>query len=74
VRAPVQDLPCSIGQGDQFKDEFLRISPNNRIPAMSTTRPPTAGRRSRYSSRRDHDLHREKAGKFYAQDLRGATR
>ena len=24
----------NIGQGDQFKPEFLRISPNNRIPAL----------------------------------------
>src|SRR5262245_25476813 len=24
---PYQIVPCSIGQGDQFKDAFLRISP-----------------------------------------------
>jgi GST-like protein len=23
-----------IGEGDQFKPEFLKISPNNRIPAI----------------------------------------
>ncbi|HEY4370959.1 MAG TPA: glutathione binding-like protein [Burkholderiales bacterium] len=27
--------PVDIGQGDQFKDEFLEISPNNKIPAMT---------------------------------------
>ncbi len=27
-------IPVNIGKGDQFKPEFLRISPNNRIPAM----------------------------------------
>src|SRR6202795_2263663 len=26
--------PVNIGKGDQFKPEFLKISPNNRIPAM----------------------------------------
>ena len=26
--------PVDIGQGDQFKPEFLKISPNNRIPAI----------------------------------------
>lgn len=26
--------PVDIGKGDQFKPEFLRISPNNKIPAI----------------------------------------
>jgi GST-like protein len=26
--------PVNIGQGDQFKPDFLRISPNNKIPAL----------------------------------------
>src|SRR5262245_53254311 len=26
--------PVNIGKGEQFKPEFLRISPNNRMPAM----------------------------------------
>ncbi|MDO8769532.1 MAG: glutathione binding-like protein [Burkholderiaceae bacterium] len=26
--------PVNIGSGDQFKPEFLKISPNNKIPAM----------------------------------------
>jgi GST-like protein len=26
--------PVHIGKGDQFKPEFLAISPNNRIPAI----------------------------------------
>ena len=29
-----QIMPCNIGKGDQFSDEFLEISPNNRMPAM----------------------------------------
>ena len=27
-------IPVNIGTGDQFKPEFLAISPNNKIPAM----------------------------------------
>ena len=28
-------MPVNIGAGDQFKPEFLRISPNNKIPAIT---------------------------------------
>jgi GST-like protein len=31
---PYQAHPINIGQGDQFKPEFLAISPNNKIPAI----------------------------------------
>ncbi len=27
-------IPVNIGRGDQFKPEFLKISPNNRMPAI----------------------------------------
>jgi len=27
-------IPVNIGKGDQFKPEFLAISPNNRMPAI----------------------------------------
>ena len=27
-------IPIDIGAGDQFKPDFLRISPNNKIPAI----------------------------------------
>ena len=27
-------VPVNIGQGDQFQPEFLKISPNNRMPAI----------------------------------------
>lgn len=29
--------PIDIGKGDQFKPEFLKISPNNKMPAMIDT-------------------------------------
>lgn len=31
---PYRIVPVDIGGGDQFKPEFLRISPNNRMPAI----------------------------------------
>ena len=31
---PYTIKPVDIGKGDQFKREFLKISPNNRIPAI----------------------------------------
>ena len=27
-------IPINIGQGDQFEESFLRVSPNNKIPAI----------------------------------------
>ena len=31
---PYRLIPVNIGKGDQFKPEFLAISPNNRMPAI----------------------------------------
>ena len=32
---PYRAMPIDIGSGDQFKPEFLKISPNNKIPAIT---------------------------------------
>ncbi|MEZ5570826.1 MAG: glutathione binding-like protein [Halioglobus sp.] len=34
---------CEIGRGDQFQEEFLRISPNNRMPAIVDHDPKDSG-------------------------------
>jgi GSH-dependent disulfide-bond oxidoreductase len=34
---PYRVIPVDIGAGDQFKPEFLKISPNNKMPAMVDT-------------------------------------
>lgn len=31
---PTQVIPVNIGRGEQFDPEFLKISPNNKIPAI----------------------------------------
>lgn len=35
--------PVNIGQGDQFKPDFLKIAPNNRMPAIIDTDPADGG-------------------------------
>ena len=34
LQIPYKTRPINIGKGDQFTPEFLRISPNNRMPAI----------------------------------------
>ena len=31
---PYQTIPVNISKGEQFKPDFLKVSPNNRIPAI----------------------------------------
>jgi GST-like protein len=40
---PYQVFPIHIGRGEQFKPEFLAISPNNRIPAIVDHAPADGG-------------------------------
>jgi GST-like protein len=40
---PYQVVPVNIGKGDQFKPDFLKISPNNRMPAIVDTDPLDGG-------------------------------
>jgi len=40
---PYEIKPVNIGAGDQFKPEFLAISPNNRMPAIFDDEPKDGG-------------------------------
>ncbi len=68
---PYRIVPCSIGQGDQFKDEFLAISPNNRMPALVDHEPKDGGAPiALFESGAMLMYIAEKAGQFYPQELR----
>ncbi|WP_315788837.1 glutathione binding-like protein [Fischerella sp. JS2] len=43
VELPYTIIPVNIGAGEQFKPEFLKISPNNRIPAIIDREPVDGG-------------------------------
>jgi GST-like protein len=68
---PYRIVPCSIGEGDQFKHEFLAISPNNRMPAMVDSEPEGGGEPiALFESGAIMLYVAEKAGRFYPQTLR----
>lgn len=68
---PYRIVPCSIGEGDQFKDEFLAISPNNRMPAIVDPKPADGGEPiAVFESGAIMMYLAEKAGRFHPQELR----
>jgi GST-like protein len=69
---PYRIVPVNISRGDQFKPEFLRISPNNRIPAIVDDAPAVGGRLvSVFESGAILRYLAEKTGKFLPKDLHG---
>jgi GSH-dependent disulfide-bond oxidoreductase len=71
---PYSIKPVNIGKGEQFKPEFLAISPNNRIPAIVDNDPAGGGKPiSVFESGAILQYLAEKTGKFLPADLRGRT-
>ena len=70
--APYRVTPCNIGKGDQFTDGFLKIGPNNRMPALIDHEPADGGPPvSIFESGAIMMYVAEKAGRFFPQDVRG---
>ncbi|MFA5503503.1 MAG: glutathione S-transferase N-terminal domain-containing protein [Phenylobacterium sp.] len=68
---PYRIVPVHIGRGDQFTDEFLKISPNNRMPAIVDHEPLGGGEPiSVFESGAIMLYLAEKAGRFWPQEPR----
>lgn len=66
--------PINISKGDQFDPEFLKISPNNRIPAIVDTEPQVGdGPISVFESGAILQYLAEKTGQFLPAELRDRT-
>ena len=71
---PYSVKPINISKGEQFEAEFLKISPNNRIPAIVDNQPPDGkGPLSVFESGAILQYLAEKTGRFFPADLRGRS-
>ncbi|MGE0827849.1 MAG: glutathione S-transferase family protein [Hyphomonadaceae bacterium] len=67
---PYELKPVNIGAGDQFKPDFLRISPNNRMPAIVDPDGPGGAPISVFESGAILQYLGRKTGQFYPKDER----
>jgi GSH-dependent disulfide-bond oxidoreductase len=72
VGLPYNLIPINIGKGEQFQPEFLKISPNNRIPAIVDREPGDGGEPiSIFESGAILEYLGSKTGKLIPTDIRG---
>ncbi len=69
-RLPYETRPVNIGVGDQFKRSFLKIAPNNRMPAIVDPDGPGSKPVSIFESGAILQYLGRKTGKFYPQNER----
>jgi GSH-dependent disulfide-bond oxidoreductase len=67
---PYRVIPVNIGAGDQFKPDFLRISPNNKMPAIVDPDGPGGAPISIFESGAILLYLARKTGKLYPADER----
>ena len=65
---PYKIIPVNLGKGDQFKPDFLTISPNNRIPAIIDHKGPSKKKVTVFESGAILMYLSEKTGKFCPKD------
>ncbi len=69
---PYNVIPVNIGRGEQFQPEFLKLSPNNRMPAIVDRAPVGGGEPiSVFESGAILMYLADKVGKFMPSDTRG---
>ncbi len=72
TRIPYRIIPVNISKGEQFEPEFLRISPNNKMPAIIDHSPGETGAPlSLFESGAILLYLAEKAGQFLPTDIPG---
>lgn len=70
MRLPYVVKPVAIGKGDQFKPDFMAISPNNRMPAIIDPDGPGGAPISVFESGAILQYLGRKTGQFYPSDER----
>jgi len=70
-RLPYEMKPVNINRGEQFDPDFLKISPNNRIPAIVDPDGPGGKPIAIFESGAILQYLARKTGRFYAKDERG---